>query len=79
MKWRSELLMLAITLIIAGLCSAFGQTEKVLWSVGNTPIDGAFPTARLARDKAGNLYGTTELSGTIGEGTTFELSHQKER
>jgi uncharacterized repeat protein (TIGR03803 family) len=36
-------------------------------------FDGVSPRARLAMDKAGNLYGTTEEGGTKGFGTVFEL------
>src|SRR2546421_545381 len=47
-------------------------TETVLHSfTGST--DGSFPVAGLVRDKAGNLYGTTELGGTSGAGTVFKL------
>lgn len=73
---RFSFLALVVAMIVFGLTSAFGQTEKVLWSFGNTPADGAFPTTSLARDKTGNLYGTTELGGSVGQGTIFELSPQ---
>lgn len=36
--------------------------------------DGDKPLAGLVRDPAGNLYGTTELGGTSGQGTIFKLS-----
>jgi uncharacterized repeat protein (TIGR03803 family) len=36
--------------------------------------DGYKPLAGLVRDSAGNLYGTTELGGTSGQGTIFEVS-----
>ena len=35
--------------------------------------DGAFPTGRLVRDGAGNLYGTTIYGGANGAGTVFKL------
>lgn len=53
-------------------------TERVLHSFGGRK-DGAAPyTARLVFDKAGNLYGTTEVGGEFsacefGCGTVFEL------
>ena len=51
-------------------------TEKVLYSfTGGT--DGAQPLAGLLMDKAGNLYGTTQIGGTtctVGCGVVFELT-----
>jgi len=47
--------------------------ENVLYAfTGGT--DGDFPIAGLVRDKEGNLYGTTDLGGTSGCGTVFELT-----
>jgi len=48
-------------------------TETVLYSFagGN---DGAFPAGILASDAAGNLYGVTEVGGSSGAGTVFQLS-----
>jgi uncharacterized repeat protein (TIGR03803 family) len=39
-----------------------------------TKVDGEFPYAALLRDKAGNLYGTTDLGGASGMGVVFEVS-----
>ena len=47
-------------------------TEKVLHSFNET--DGAYPSAGLIFDVAGNLYGTTVVGGTYGRGVVFELS-----
>ena len=54
---------------------------SVLHSFGGPPSDGAFPYDALARDKAGNLYGTTYSGGTVntcsgrpGCGTVFKLT-----
>ena len=38
--------------------------------------DGANPAAGLIFDKAGNLYGTTTLGGTYGNGVVFKLTHE---
>ena len=52
--------------------------EKVLYSFqGGT--DGAYPSASLVRDKAGNLYGTTPFGGdstscSNGCGTIFQIT-----
>jgi uncharacterized repeat protein (TIGR03803 family) len=55
--------------------SSTGQ-ETVLYSFCSQPncADGAYPYAGLARDSAGNLYGTTLEDGANGQGTVFELN-----
>ena len=47
--------------------------ETVLHSF-NPTVDGSNPKGRLVFDKAGNLYGTTSLGGSLGFGTIFKLS-----
>ena len=47
--------------------------EKLLYSFRGSP-DGSYPVASLVADGAGNLYGTTALGGTNGDGSVFELS-----
>ena len=54
--------------------------ETVLYRFTGPPNDGLGPVAGLVRDKAGNLYGTTEVGGNStaqncpeGCGTVFEL------
>jgi uncharacterized repeat protein (TIGR03803 family) len=55
--------------------SGGGWTETVLHRFqGGT--DGYYPLGGLAVDRAGNLYGTTNLGGSCNEnGTAFELTH----
>jgi len=48
--------------------------ETVLHNFAGEPWDGEYPYAGVVRDKAGNLYGTTELGGPSGYGTVWELS-----
>jgi uncharacterized repeat protein (TIGR03803 family) len=53
--------------------SADAASFKVLYDFtgGN---DGAFPEAGVIRDKAGNLYGTTNQGGVFIGGTVFKLA-----
>jgi uncharacterized repeat protein (TIGR03803 family) len=48
-------------------------TETVLYSFTGG-AEGGHPYAGLARDAAGNLYGTTAQGGASGNGTAFRLS-----
>jgi uncharacterized repeat protein (TIGR03803 family) len=64
------------SLLAVGLpSSAEAQTYKdtVLYSFAGTP-DGESPVAGVARDTAGNFYGTTNTGGTFGMGTVFKLA-----
>ena len=47
--------------------------EKVLYSFSGG-ADGRFPYAGLVLDSKGNLFGTTYLGGTSGQGTVFKLT-----
>jgi uncharacterized repeat protein (TIGR03803 family) len=53
-----------------------GWAEKVLHTFDRNGVDGAYPWSSLIFDAAGNLYGTTFQggSGTISQGTVFQLS-----
>jgi len=46
--------------------------EKVLWSFNGT--DGNFPDGSPILDSAGNLYGTTDIGGSNGDGVVFEVT-----
>ncbi|MBZ5571717.1 MAG: hypothetical protein LAO09_07550 [Acidobacteriia bacterium] len=55
-------------------CLAVGQAkEQVLWSFGAAG-DGSAPVGMLLLDGSGNLYGVTQMGGSVGCGTVFELS-----
>jgi uncharacterized repeat protein (TIGR03803 family) len=47
--------------------------ETVLYSFAGMP-DGANPTGSLVMDAQGNLYGTTFVGGTYGDGTVFQVT-----
>ena len=53
--------------------SGSGWTESVLWNF-SYDTDGAYPAGGVIFDNAGNLYGTTTLGGSHGDGTVYELS-----
>jgi len=48
--------------------------ETELFSLAGGGVDGAYPTASLIRDAAGNLYGTTQFGDSFGAGTVFKLN-----
>jgi uncharacterized repeat protein (TIGR03803 family) len=50
------------------------NTETVLYSFSGTGGDGADPGGGLVRDRAGNLYGTTNSGGSAYLGTVFKLA-----
>ena len=54
------------------LPSAHAQTYQVLYSFSGG-ADGGTPRAGVVRDRAGNLYGTTEWGGAFGHGVVFKL------
>ena len=49
-------------------------TESILYSFGATSTDGTDPWGAVIFDSAGNIYGETNLGGTLAEGTVFELT-----
>jgi hypothetical protein len=61
--------------------SGGGWAEKILYSFGGSPNDGAGPEGGLILDDSGNLYGTTYQIGGCSDspsvecGTVFELIH----
>jgi uncharacterized repeat protein (TIGR03803 family) len=49
-------------------------SESVLYSFGGSSTDGTDPWGNVVLDSAGNVYGVTNLGGTLAEGTAFELT-----
>jgi uncharacterized repeat protein (TIGR03803 family) len=50
-----------------------GEFYKVLYAFSGG-ADGGMPLGGVIRDKAGNLYGTTDSGGATGWGTVFKLA-----
>jgi uncharacterized repeat protein (TIGR03803 family) len=48
-------------------------TESVLYNFTGG-LDGDYPNGGMARDSAGNLYGTTQYGGTYYDGVVFKLT-----
>ena len=48
-------------------------TYNQLYSFSGGSLDGASPNAGVTIDNANNLYGTTTLGGTYGDGTVYEI------
>ncbi|MGC2111441.1 MAG: choice-of-anchor tandem repeat GloVer-containing protein [Candidatus Korobacteraceae bacterium] len=59
------------SLVLLAVAIAAGE-EKMLYSF--TPNDGHPPDGDLARDAAGNLFGTTSLGGQYHHGTVYQLT-----
>ncbi|MHB8455976.1 MAG: choice-of-anchor tandem repeat GloVer-containing protein [Acidiferrobacterales bacterium] len=50
-------------------------TETILYNFPGTSFPGSdFPVGHLAIDGSGNLYGTTQMGGSTGKGTVFEIT-----
>ena len=69
------------TTVIGGTSGSWGTvfkvdtsgTESLLYSFTGG-ADGGNPYCKLVRDVKGNLYGTTQVAGTSGEGTVYKLN-----
>ena len=70
-RWAAALV--GTVLITVAASSGSAQTYSRLYSFQCTP-DGESPAVGVVRDSLGNVYGTTNLGGTFGQGTVFKLS-----
>ena len=67
--------LIAVLLFLAGAPQpAQSQTYKVIYNFTGKGSDGATPYGGPILDGSGNLYGTTNLGGTLGSGTIYRLS-----
>jgi uncharacterized repeat protein (TIGR03803 family) len=75
LQQRSGMLWLVIAVAATAIAPAQAQTtysETVLHNFGIDPPKGDGPSG-VIRDEAGNLYGTTYLGGTWGEGVVYRV------
>jgi uncharacterized repeat protein (TIGR03803 family) len=66
-------IVIALALTVALTPAAQAQTFQVIYNFTGG-IGGVYPWASMTIDKAGNLYGTTELGGAGGFGMVFKLA-----
>ncbi len=72
--WYNVTVVFAIVVLTLFTAAAMqAQTLSVLHGFHNSP-DGSAPWSGLARDAAGNLYGTTTLGGDYGYGMVFKVA-----
>ena len=67
------LLGLVWTLAALGTAPALAQTATEVVLHNFTRATGAHPIVGVIRDSAGNLYGTTTVGGTAGQGVVYKL------
>jgi len=58
--------------------SGGGWTEKIIHNFNQDGTDGTYPFGPLTFDTSGNLYGTTTLGGTDGQGIVFPAAGSTE-
>ena len=81
--WARRSTVVSFTLIILMAVFSFlasvsqpaqSQTYKIIHNFTNMGEDGATPYGGPVLDASGNLYGTTYLGGTYGNGSVYQLS-----
>lgn len=59
---------------VFALVKANGWQEQTLHAFNSSFGDGELPSGKLLFDKQGNLFGTTQIGGSTGYGTAYELA-----
>jgi uncharacterized repeat protein (TIGR03803 family) len=62
-NYMRQTIMCLVLLVGFSYFASYAQTYKVLWTFNG--YDGNSPVGTLIMDKAGNLYGVTEIGGTM--------------
>jgi len=70
---RRWIVVLTVVAVAGFALNGFAASQKVLYSFTARRGDGEAPLAGVIFDSAGNLYGTTEVGGSYGDGIVFEL------
>ncbi len=70
---RISLVGLVWMLRILGTVPAQAETATEVVLHDFAPATGAYPVVGVIRDSAGNLYGTTTVGGTAGQGVVYKL------
>lgn len=69
---KLALVVLLFWFVFVTTCSAFAQTETVLYTFTNE-TDGSYPSSVVV-DSEGNVYGTTSNGGTYFYGNVFKIT-----
>jgi uncharacterized repeat protein (TIGR03803 family) len=71
---NTSLVLIAALLFVVLTVPALAAGDISLIHTFTGGKDGSYPDGNLTADAAGNLYGTTQIGGTFGAGTVFELT-----
>jgi uncharacterized repeat protein (TIGR03803 family) len=72
-NFRAEIMALVLVFVVMTMTIPAAQAQTLHSFAGGD--DGGVPSAGLAIDRAGSLYGTTFQNGAHGVGTVFRLAH----
>jgi uncharacterized repeat protein (TIGR03803 family) len=65
---------IATVLLLTFAAQGYAEGKAAVLHTFTGGADGSYPDGSLTADASGNLYGTTQIGGTFGSGTAFELS-----